>query len=592
MTHVVEEEEKLLVQLHCESSRKGRHILSLRAYEIVDFSSQYGTEDSLSYTADNLLGPPAVYPRTGDHAYSYQLRTYGEWWQILPSFQKTSVNLPYGTVIESQDFVEFRVERRIVPVLLRVYEIYNPGAIVKILSFCYDTEKWVVLWQGKPEYIDPSQSHCFSVTFKGIHYLSDYYRIEFHHKHLKYFCELDGLILYGEDNFPIHFPSYNIPMSGFPKICLKEVTNHVNIDSKKEDNYVNNSQSYFNLLPEEVMILIMTYLDLQSICKAASVSKYFQRSCYEPLLYRHLNLQLYWHLVDVLALKSLQSRLTSLDHLNLSWCGGQGRITPPFFIEFLESTCKFLSVLKISCCTFINNNCMKALASYCQNLKVLEMRCCRAKDLTQSGFKYLSQMPKLMYLDLYRTRIDTTSVLAIVKNCTNLDHLLLGSCTNVGMFDEVARSISKYLKNIKTLDFWRGVSLTCLGIYELAEHCHSLVELDLGWCHKIDANCGCLRQLISHNRNLKKLFLTAIRTVSNNEVNTIASFCKDIEQVDILGTCEINLATIQKFLESCTKLKMLDVSYSDNAVKEAVPALQERFPFVQIKCSTTPLVNY
>lgn len=73
MIDVVEEEEKLLVQLHCESTRKGQHLLSLRASEIVDFSSQYGTEDSLSYTAENLLGPPAIYPRAGDHAYSCQL---------------------------------------------------------------------------------------------------------------------------------------------------------------------------------------------------------------------------------------------------------------------------------------------------------------------------------------------------------------------------------------------------------------------------------------------------------------------------------------------------------------------------------------
>lgn len=75
MIDVVEEEEKLLVQLHCESTRKG-HLLSLRACEILDFSSQYGTEDSLSYTAENLVGQPAIYPRAGDHAYSCQLVCY------------------------------------------------------------------------------------------------------------------------------------------------------------------------------------------------------------------------------------------------------------------------------------------------------------------------------------------------------------------------------------------------------------------------------------------------------------------------------------------------------------------------------------
>lgn len=45
-------------------------------------------------------------------------------------------------------------------------------------------------------------------------------------------------------------------------------------------------------------------------------------------------------------------------------------------------------------------------------------------------------------------------------------------------------------------------------------------------------------------------------------------------------------------LELCSKLKLLDVSYSDSSVKEAVHELQERFPKVEIKCSIAPEVNY
>lgn len=70
---VIDEEEELLVQLHYDASKRGQHFLSLRAYEIVEFSSQYGSEDSLSYTAENFLGPPTIFPRAGDHAYSFQL---------------------------------------------------------------------------------------------------------------------------------------------------------------------------------------------------------------------------------------------------------------------------------------------------------------------------------------------------------------------------------------------------------------------------------------------------------------------------------------------------------------------------------------
>lgn len=45
-------------------------------------------------------------------------------------------------------------------------------------------------------------------------------------------------------------------MSSFPKFCLKDITNkHVNIDSKAEDN-MDDSQSYFDVLPVSIFIYL------------------------------------------------------------------------------------------------------------------------------------------------------------------------------------------------------------------------------------------------------------------------------------------------------------------------------------------------
>ena len=70
--------------------------------------------------------------------------------------------------------------------------------------------------------------------------------------------------------------------------------------------------------------------------------------------------------------------------------------------------------------------------------------------------------------------------------------------------------IANNLKNIQSLDLWRAYSLTAKGIYQLANNCLDLEELDIGWCRSINP-IDCLQILIKNCKNLKKLFLTSIK---------------------------------------------------------------------------------
>jgi len=54
--------EKFLIQQHAE--------------DVVDFSSQYGSVDSISYTAHNLTGASRVFPAYGDHAEAFSMVNY------------------------------------------------------------------------------------------------------------------------------------------------------------------------------------------------------------------------------------------------------------------------------------------------------------------------------------------------------------------------------------------------------------------------------------------------------------------------------------------------------------------------------------
>jgi len=53
------------VDEYCKTGKKS-DIVNFNALEVTDFSSQYGSETSISYTASNLAGRGNIYPSYGD----------------------------------------------------------------------------------------------------------------------------------------------------------------------------------------------------------------------------------------------------------------------------------------------------------------------------------------------------------------------------------------------------------------------------------------------------------------------------------------------------------------------------------------------
>lgn len=102
-------------------------------------------------------------------------------------------------VVEFEDFV--------FPSEVSIYETYNPGAVVKLWAFTID-EKWICLWESDKNndnslrrQMDSVQlvndSHIFSPSIKEIKIPTRIIRIEFNHRNLDYFTEIDGVVLDG-----------------------------------------------------------------------------------------------------------------------------------------------------------------------------------------------------------------------------------------------------------------------------------------------------------------------------------------------------------------------------------------------------------
>lgn len=101
------------------------------AKEVLDFSSHYGGEGSMSYTMWNAAGAPSVFPSSGDFTHTAVFRTYGCWWEdkrVEQRFSRTPRSF------HSRDFLEVAFEEQVFPTSITVLETYHPGAIVQILA--------------------------------------------------------------------------------------------------------------------------------------------------------------------------------------------------------------------------------------------------------------------------------------------------------------------------------------------------------------------------------------------------------------------------------------------------------------------------
>ena len=102
--------------------------------EVLDFSSQYGSDQSRSYTVHNIVGETNNYPHYGDFTQTLVFRTYGTWWDQCPSTPKPFKKYTNFSFI-SQDFVDVQFNDAVYPTEIEIFETYNPGAVVRILAF-------------------------------------------------------------------------------------------------------------------------------------------------------------------------------------------------------------------------------------------------------------------------------------------------------------------------------------------------------------------------------------------------------------------------------------------------------------------------
>ncbi|XP_038159655.1 F-box/LRR-repeat protein 4 isoform X3 [Cyprinodon tularosa] len=547
----------------------------------------------MSYTMWNLAGVPNVYPSSGDFTQTAVFRAYGKWWE-----QCSSAPLPFRRTpdsFHSQDYIELGFEEPVYPTAVEVFETYYPGAIVQILACSHNPfsqnpptdVRWEVLWSGEPTKALTPQARQFSPKIKHINFPTNLLRLEVNSSLLDYYTELDAVILRGVKERPM-LALYKMPLIDISDLSDSEdelcdiggAFKHGG-DGKQH----RTANGYFDRLPYELIQLILSHLTLPDLCRLAQSCKLLHQHCCDPLQYTQLSLQPYWARLSDASLGHLQSRCTLLQRLNLSWTGNRGALTLTGFSSFMKARGLSLVCLELSCCHFLNEPCLEVIAQSCPRLQELNLSSC--DRLHPQAFTHISKLVHLRRLVLYRTKIEQTAILSILTFCPEIRHLNLGSCVRIEDYDVVASMLASRSRSLLSLDLWRCRNLTDRGLAELVTGCRMLEELDLGWCPTLQSSSGCFQQLARSLPRLRKLFLTANRTVCDSDIEELANCCPSLQHLDILGTRLVSAASLKKLLQSCPGLVLLDVSFCSQIETRVVQELSNLFPNVAIKKSFT-----
>lgn len=598
----------------------GDYRLDQYAVDVADFSSQYGSDYSISYTATNITGKPRKYPEYGDFPETYAMRTYGDWWEKAPSYVH-EIQPQNISKIPAQDYIVIYFEEYVVPEEIVIFETFNPGALIRIWAYTI-TKSWICLWETEKLYIPPLQAvneaRLFSPQLRKGILPTRTIRLEFNHSLLNYFTEIDAVLLRGKkaniesiqrilDCYKsqekcsilrklqqIHFrpnikENYHNHLREFFTNDLNEFINIIsrNTEAVKSNATVECTCKIigFKDMPLEIILKIFSYLDLKSLFLVGQVSKSFYDVSTHPLLYSELNLKPYWHLASSDMLCTLAKRATVLKKLDLSWCGLFNTISPTEFKKFIQQRGDNLICLRLDSCKILNASCIETLGIVCDNLRELSLRNC-STDPPLLNFSCLANLKNLERLDLFQTIIEPELLLTMLENNRKLKHLNLAYCGISVNMDSVAQQIGQYNQGLISLDLWKSRFLSGAGLEALSK-CIDLEEVDFGWCLREVSLGDSLKKLLLSCTKLRKLFLATVRGITDRDVENIANFCGNLEQLDLMGVSGITKDRYYEILVKCRKLQLLDLSFCDNISSEEIAFWSRTFQ-VNIKCSHFP----
>uniref|UniRef100_A0A8C4QCT6 F-box and leucine-rich repeat protein 4 n=1 Tax=Eptatretus burgeri TaxID=7764 RepID=A0A8C4QCT6_EPTBU len=549
--------------------------LSQHMGQVLDMSSHFGGCDSTW----NLVGPPNIFSLDEDFTHVAVPRTCGSWRDRLSRW--THGRCPKNPEwFKSQNFIVLLFDVPVFPTRVKVLGMYQPGCMVRILAKSWDEGedsavcRWRTLWSGPADpNLPPNVFYEFSPPIHPPGFATNVLRLEFSCSLNAYCLELVDVVLYG---IPVDImqpkKSKNEDLAESERLRQRQNTmersrrrdmvehmeeeRRVDEEEEKLSPFTNNG--YFDLLPFEIIEIILSHLTLPELCCLAQCSRTLRtlrNYCYNPSMYKHLDLKPFWPSLCEQDLLALKPRLTCARSLGLSWTGNDGRFSTTWSEHLLH--------LELANCHWITNKSLESVTMLCPNLRDLDLSSCHR--IPPRKFRQLSSLQRLQRLVLYRTRIDVS---CLCRLCA-FTLFLASNC-----------------QQLRSLNMWGSIGLTEVGLAHLTSRCKDIEVLDLGWCTNVWTESGVLSDMLRELPRLRRLVLTGNLSISDTDLEPLANHCPLLEQLDILGAPLVTHGGIFHLLDTCRHMCFLDVSFCFRVDEEMAFQLANRFPHICIKYSS------
>ena len=174
----------------------------------------------------------------------------------------------------------------------------------------------------------------------------------------------------------------------------------------------------FDILPEELIVLIFSFLTVQELCKyVALVCKPWLHYSKCPLLRQKLS---FWESNQVFSLEEISDFIKSKCPILKDLCLQPRTELTLHGCSVLAQSCPHLQVLSLSFCDQVNEHILNQFVTYCPNLRDINLAGCGVTDQCLQGF---SKLP-LRKLDVsHCTRLTDNGLKFLSTDCRQLCYL-------------------------------------------------------------------------------------------------------------------------------------------------------------------------
>ncbi|XP_024883148.1 F-box/LRR-repeat protein 2-like isoform X1 [Temnothorax curvispinosus] len=361
-----------------------------------------------------------------------------------------------------------------------------------------------------------------------------------------------------------------------PRKLLKSHSNCVNSMELSSDESKELSRCSLSALPNEILLKILKYLDLETLCRMSQVDKRFKDLTQDPELYTHLDMTNKSEKYMCHVFSYFTPRCKYLQQLDLT--GSKFDIDD--FVNFLNNCGSCVTHLRLSKCILIKcytdfNPALKEIGKTCKNLKELDLSDCRCD--CYRNFSYFEELNNLESINFWGLPNSMEHICKVLQNNPRIREI------RARIWDDkilVELAKCRDLEVIHTLYISSDEDVTSQGINALG-NCKNLQKVSLYInCSLADDS---LFRLFSSYQNLQEINLY-FYVLTNHRLELLAQ-CKNLKNVYLEHLIPWNDPDdpdkYSIILKQCPKLQKFSLT-SCNVSDQLLDQWEERYPHVSI----------